>query len=100
MVPVSFTPDRTTNTLYGLQIHDLVPNMAGTAVEVRVVFVGTSNEPRFNVPPDIFQADHQYSIRALTTLNGHPGAGTGNFVDRELPLAQSFLDSAVFKVMP
>lgn len=100
MVPVSFSPDRLSNTLYGLQVHDLVTNTAGTAVELRVVFVGTSNEPRFNVPPEVFEVGHRYTMRALTTLNGHPDAATGNFVNRELPMAQSFLDSAVFTVMP
>jgi hypothetical protein len=100
MVPVSFSPDREANTLYSLQVHDLVPNMAGTAVEVRVVFVGTSHESRFNIPPEIFQAGHSYTMRALTTLNGHPSASTGDLADRELPMAQSFFDSAVFTVMP
>jgi hypothetical protein len=88
-------------TLYSLQLWDLVPNPTAPTVLDRILKLdATSNEASFELPPELFQAGHSYTLRALATLGGYPAAGAGNFVTRELPLAQSFLDSGVVTVMP
>lgn len=88
-------------TLYNLQLWDLVPNPAAPAVLDRILtLVASSNEASFDLPPELFQAGHSYTLRALAMLGGYPATSSGNFVMRELPLAQSFLDSGVVTVMP
>lgn len=87
-------------TFYGLQVIDLVPNQAGTALDRRIVLTAASHDPTFDLPPELFEVGHSYTLRAVTTLGGYPAIDTGDLVTRELPLAQGFLDSAVFTVMP
>lgn len=99
-VPVTFVSDSPSNTLYEVQVYDLLPNMAGTLLEYHFVFAAASNEARFDLPPEVFEVGHSYTIRALTTAGGYPTIASGNFLNRELPLSQSFLDSAVFTVTP
>jgi hypothetical protein len=105
-VEVTFLPDNANATLFNLQLFDLLPNAAMTALEYHQVFAAASNkttstgEASFEVPPEIFQVGHSYTIRALSTAGGYPGLATGDLATRELPLAQSYLDSGVFTVMP
>jgi len=99
-VEVTFLPDNTSATVFNLQVFDLLPNAGGTALEYRFVFSAASNEAKFEVPPEIFQAGHSYTLRALCTLGGYPTIADGDFTNRELPLSQSFADSGVFTVMP
>lgn len=99
-VEVTFLPDSPGATVFNLQVYDLVPNAAATALEYHLAFSAASNEARFAVPPKIFQAGHTYTLRALCTVGGYPTIATGDFTNRELPLSQSYLDSGVFTVMP
>ena len=64
------------------------------------MFSAASNAAKFEVPPEIFQAGHSYTARAMCTYGGYPGVASGDLTTRELPLSQSYLDSAVFTVMP
>jgi hypothetical protein len=100
LVEVSFISDNANATVFGAQLFDLVPNTAGTAIEERLVFSASSNQARFSLPPELFHAGHSYMIRAMCTYGGYPAIGNGDFVTRELPLAQGYLDSAVFTVTP
>ncbi|HEY0477904.1 MAG TPA: hypothetical protein VGD37_10290 [Kofleriaceae bacterium] len=87
--------------LYNLQVWDLSPNpTVPTALDRRLVFQAASNAASFLLPPEVLQPGHSYTLRALATLGGYPALGDGNFVMRNLPLAQSFLDSGVVTVMP
>lgn len=84
-------------TLYSLAMSDLVATPMMTA-ESRTRYVAVSDQPRFSLPPELFEVDHSYTLRVTATLGGFPLVGSGDFVHRELPLAQSFLDSGVFVV--
>lgn len=99
-VEVTFLPDNTNATVFNLQVYDLLPNAAATALEYHLVFAAASDAAKFEVPPEIFQTGHFYTIRALCTFGGYPGIASGDLATRELPLAQSYLDSGVFTVMP
>lgn len=100
-VEVSFTTDRPDATLYNLQVFDLVPSQldATQLVRSQVLFAAAA-EPRFTLPPELFQLGHTYVLRASCTFGGYPNIASGDFVTRELPTAQSYLDSAVFTVTP
>jgi hypothetical protein len=87
-------------TLYNLQVFDLVPNATTMAPERHLTFAAAGNRSEFALPPEVFQAGHFYTVRAIATLGGFPAIDDGNFLERELPLAQSYLDSAVIAVMP
>jgi hypothetical protein len=87
-------------TLYNLQVFDLVANQAGTALDRHIVLSAAGHDPSFDLPPELFQAGHSYTLRAIATLGGYPLVDQGNFLDRELPLAQGYLDSAVITVTP
>jgi hypothetical protein len=105
-VHVSFTVDAPASaagqspTLYNLQLFDLVFNPTTMAVDRVIVFAAASKDPAFALPPELFQAGHSYTLRALSTLGGYPTIDQGDFLHRQLPLAQSYLDSGVFTVMP
>lgn len=96
---VTYIVDNPVNTLYNLEVYDLVPNMAGTALDYRFVFAAASKDAAFNVPPELFVAGHSYTMRARAVLGGYPAVGSGDFSNRELPLSQAFLDGAVITVM-
>ncbi|HMG21524.1 MAG TPA: hypothetical protein VK607_09420 [Kofleriaceae bacterium] len=87
-------------TLYNLQVFELVVNATATALERRIVIAAAGSEPTFALPPELFQVGHSYTVRALVTHGGYPQVGDGDFLARDLPLAQSYLDSGVFTVMP
>jgi hypothetical protein len=88
------------STFYSLQVWDLVYNATSMAAERRSMYVAASDHRTFRLPPELFQAGHTYTLRAFATTGGIPGLAEGDFVHRELPLAQSFLDSGVFTVSP
>jgi hypothetical protein len=87
-------------TLYNLYIYDLVLNAAGTGLDRQLVLAAASRDPSFDVPPDVFVAGPSYTMRAFSTLGGYLGADSGDLLNSQLPIAQSYLDSAVFTVTP
>jgi hypothetical protein len=88
-------------TLYSLQLWDLVPSATTATVLDRIIkYTAMSSQASFDLPPELFQMGHSYTLRVQAVLGGFPAVGDGNFVMRELPLAQSFLDSAVITVTP
>jgi hypothetical protein len=87
-------------SLYLVQLFDLVANAAGTALEYRFAGSAASTEPKVHLPPELFVAGHTYTLRAIAQVGGLPDVATGDTVTRTLPMAQGFLDSGVFKVMP
>ena len=103
---VSFTVDAPPSTAaqgpryYNLQLFDLVFDPMTMAVDRVLVFAAAGKDPAFALPPELFQVGHSYTLRALSTLGGAPGAEQGDFHNPQLPLAQSYLDSGVFTVMP
>lgn len=87
-------------TLYQIQLFDLLPNMAGTALEYHLVRTATSTEPKLHLPPEALVAGHSYTIRAIIQSGGLPNVKDGDLATRTLPMAQGYLDSGVFKVTP
>jgi hypothetical protein len=85
-------------TFYNLQVFDLAINPATMAPERHLTYSASSNLAKFSLPPELFQVGHNYTLRAVATLGGYPTIDQGNFINRDLPLAQSFLDSAVITV--
>jgi len=96
-IPVPGEPNA---TLYNLAVFDLLPNAAMTGLEYHLVLSAAGSEAKFQIPPEIFQAGHSYTLRAISMLGGYPTVDQGDFTHRQLPMAQSFLDSGVFTVMP
>jgi hypothetical protein len=92
--------DAPNNTVYDVQLYDLLPNAMATAIEYHLVFAATSDEAHFDIPPEVFQVGHSYMVRAFSTAGGYPAIASGDLVTRQLPLSQSFLDSGVFTVTP
>jgi hypothetical protein len=100
-VHATFVTDLPGATLYHLEVWDLVPDpTVATALDRKLVFAAASDQASFMIPPEVFQVGHSYTLRALTTLGGFPGVATGDFITRELPMAQSYLDSPVITVTP
>jgi hypothetical protein len=87
-------------SVYNLQVFDLVLNATSTALERRTVYAAASDQAMFELPPEIFEVGHRYTLRAQTTHGGFPSVRDGNFLDRTLPLSQAYLDSGVFTVTP
>lgn len=98
-VPVRFAAGGT-NTLYQLQLYELVPNMAGTALEYSHVITATSATNEFLLPPELFVADKTYVIRAVTYGGSYPELATGDLTVRSLPVSIGYHDSGVFTVAP
>jgi len=102
-VEVSFSLDKLPEVPgavhYAVQVHELVPG-AADMLERHVVFAATSTEPQFSLPANVFQAGHNYLLRAISVLGGFTDADAGDLVSRSLPLTQGFLDSAVIQVVP
>jgi hypothetical protein len=103
---VSFTVDAPSSAAdqgprsYNLQLFDLVFNPMTMAVDRVLVFAAAGKDPAFAVPPELFQVGHSYTLRALSTLGGSPGTEQGELLHPQLPLAQAYLDSGTFTVMP
>jgi hypothetical protein len=87
-------------TLYGLTVYDLAVDPASMTTGRRVVLGVASKDPMFHIPPEVFQTGHSYTLRVLANVGGYPGIASGNLADHALPVAQGYLDSGVFTVMP
>jgi len=107
-VDVSFTIDTPmlstgpapSPTVYEIDVYDLVVDASAMALDRQLVYAGVSDAPKFALPPELFQVGHSYSLRAVADLDGFPGSARGDFVDRQLPLEQGFLDGGVLTVVP
>jgi hypothetical protein len=99
-VDVSFITDLPENTFYQLQLFELVPNMANTALELRQLLGAAGVAPKFRLPPELFKPGSLYTLRAVAVKGGFPTLGDGDLTRRELPVAVSLLDSGVFQVTP
>jgi hypothetical protein len=99
-VTVAFDANPPTNTLFGLQLFDLLPSTDGTRLDYHLVLEALGDKATFQLPPEIFQVGHSYTLRAICTAGGFPALSSGDLTVRQLPMSQSFLDSGVFTVMP
>lgn len=93
--------DRPPPPLYMLDVIDLsMPAGGGTELAQAITLFAMSNERRFMIPPETFQANHIYTLRAHTVVGGFPRMAEGDLTARSLPFAKSSLDSGVFTVTP
>jgi hypothetical protein len=99
-VDVSFVTDAATgNSLYALQLFELVPTMMTTYTLTLVVTAHTAS-PGTKLPRDLFKAGSLYVLRAFSFAGCYPAAAaaTGDLTQQALPCAFSFADSGVFQV--
>jgi hypothetical protein len=99
-IDVSFTTDKPANTLYQVQLFELAKNMAGTAVETRLIVDLQSATAAFRIPPEVWKAESLYMLRAIAIEGGYPTIADGDLTQRSLPFNRGLLDSGVFQVMP
>jgi hypothetical protein len=99
-VVVTLTTDRTTDTLYTLDLFELVPNATSTALETRRVINAISRTPELTLPADVFEVGKIYTIRGTTLQGLYTGVADGDLRTRSLPIAAAGLDSGVFQVVP
>ncbi len=99
-VRVTFVAAITTNTLYQVQLYELVPNVSATARVQNIVLSATALKPDITLPPDLFVAGHSYNLRAICIQGGYPDVEIGDLRRRELPLAVGYLDGGAFTVTP
>lgn len=98
-VEIVIETDRPTNTAYEAQLFELVPNMDNTQFTMKEVVVAFGVEPRFVLPPELFQSGRFYVIRAYSFVGGLPEIATGNLAGMTLPVSTAVVDSGVFGVM-
>lgn len=99
-VEVTFVSSVTSNTLYQVQLFEIVPNTGATALVQKQVFGATMVKPEVTLPPDLFVAGHLYNLRAICIQGGYPAIATGDLTKRQLPVAVGYLDGGVFTVTP
>jgi hypothetical protein len=99
-VSVSFVADAQNNTLFQLQLFELVPNSqtAPTALVYLQRLGASGSKPEFLLPPELFEVGKTYVLRAICIQGGFPTLGMGDLTNRMPPQAVSFLDGAVFTV--
>jgi hypothetical protein len=98
-IDLAFVPDLAGATLSQIQLYELLPNAAGTALQYQLRISCTGTAPHFVVPPDAFVAGHTYTLRAISLVDGFPAAATGDLTMRALPMIQAYADSGVFTVV-
>jgi hypothetical protein len=98
-VDISFATDSSNGcTLYQMQLFDLVPNAANTALQSNLVFGATGVAADFKIPPDPFVVGHNYALRGICLSGGFPTLATGDLTNRALPLSVGYMDGGVFTV--
>ena len=99
-VKVTFVAAITNNTLYQLQVYEIVPNTGATALVQKIVLSATGIKAEFTLPPDLFVSGHLYNLRAHCIQGGYPDIAIGDLRRRTLPIAVGYLDGGVFTVTP
>jgi hypothetical protein len=98
-VEVSFVADVADNTLYQVQLFELLPNAQNTALVFTTRLGASGTKPSFLLPPELFEVGHNYALRAICIQGGYPTIGTGDLTHREPPQAVGFLDAGAFTVV-
>ncbi len=87
-------------TVFQVQLYELVPNMANTALTYRFVIEATGPTKELSLPPDVFVPGKLYTLRAVTYAGSFPGFANGDLSVRSLPVSVGYHDSGVFTVAP
>lgn len=99
-ITVSFVPGIPNQTMYQLQLFELVPNTANTSLVQKIVFGASGSKPEFTLPPDVLVVGKRYQFRAICVQGSFPAIADGDLRMRSLPLALGYLDGGVFTVTP
>jgi hypothetical protein len=93
-------PPTPMNTLYRLELYELVPNtaMPPTGLDHKLVVEITSDKAEMFIPPEMFADGKTYTIRAIVVAGDYPGVNSGDLSTRELDQAGAFMESGVFTV--
>jgi hypothetical protein len=86
-------------TLYSVELLEIAPNDANTALVRTRVVLATGVRPDFMLPPELFETGKMYNLRASVVVGGYPALADGDLTVRELPVASSSMDSGVFTVV-
>jgi len=87
-------------TVFQVQLFELAPNMANTALEYRFVIDATGPTKELSLPPEVFVPGKLYTLRAITHASSFPNFADGDLSVRSLPVSTGFHDSGVFMVAP
>ena len=93
-VTISFVTDRPDNSMYWVELFELVPMMAQQRV---VLHMGI--KPEAKIPREFFKPGSQYVARAFSFSGCYPNAAMGDLTVQTQPCAFSFADSGVFQVV-
>ncbi len=96
-VDVSFITDAASNTLYAVEVFELVSN--GTAYVPTKTLTAVMSNPKVAIPREQFKASTYYTIRAITFQGCFTAVASGDLSQMSLPCAQAFVDSGVFQVV-
>lgn len=86
-------------SLYHLELFEILPNEANTALVQQRKLMITSTRPEFSIPPEFLEAGKRYNLRAHTVVGSFPLLADGDLTARELPIASAYMDSGVFNVV-
>jgi hypothetical protein len=100
VAPVEITMVVDPATLYSLEVRELVPNAAATALEPRLILSAVSDTPSFTIQPEVFEAGKLYSLRVRTIDGLFTDVATGDLRTSSLPFATAFVDVGIFRVAP
>lgn len=87
-------------TVFQVQLYELAPNMANTALEYRFVIEAAGPTKELSLPPEVFVPGKLYTLRAINYAGSFPNFAEGDLATRSLPVSAGFHDSGVFTVAP
>jgi len=88
------------STVHAITLYELVPNMAGTALEYRPVIEAVGPTKELMLPADVFVPGKIYTLRASVFADSFPGMADGDLSMRTFPVSAGYHDSGVFTVTP
>jgi hypothetical protein len=96
-VEITFTTDVPQNTMYNVELYELVPN--GMTYTLTKLVTTSALQPRGVIPRELFRDGSLYMVRAITFQGCYTGLAEGDLTQMSLPCAQGFADSGVFQVV-
>lgn len=101
-VEVTFITDRSDQTIYQLEVFEMVPSPAEapTSLVRRYALTALGVAPRFTLPASVFKPGSQYTLRAISIARGFTAVAAGDLTQREQTIAVAYLDSGMFEVAP
>lgn len=99
-VALTFDTDDATGDSFRVELFDIVPNAANTALIGSLRLVTFSDKPSIGLPASLLQAGHYYTLRVIVDNGAFPQLAIGDVQIAGPAFSQSLVDSAVFTVTP